>query len=92
MNTIILFLKKLISLFFGCLFMLVPIGQKVNSIEPLDRQNLKLGLGKRDSNPIWFWRHIFANISLKMLGIHKVFLRFLPHLGRKSDRQNCFAP
>ena len=48
-----------------------------------------LGLGKRESNPIWFWRHLFANISLKMLGIHKVFLCFLPHLGRKSVCQNC---
>ena len=46
-------------------------------------------LGKRESNPIWFWRHLFANISLKMLGIHKVFLCFLPHLGRKSVCQNC---
>ncbi len=41
---IILFFKKAISLFFGCLFMLVPIGQKVNPIEPLDREGLKLDL------------------------------------------------
>ncbi len=49
-------------------------------------------LATRYPNQIWFWRHLFANISLKMLGIHKVFLRFSPHLGKKSACQNCKAP
>lgn len=44
MTNIVLFLKKAISLFFGCLFMLVTIGQKVNPIEPLDKDNLKLDI------------------------------------------------
>lgn len=44
MVKIVLFFKKMISLFFGCLFMLVTVGQKVNPIEPLDRENLKLDI------------------------------------------------
>lgn len=44
MTKLILFFKKLISLFLGCLFMLVPIGQKVSPMEPLNRDSLRLGL------------------------------------------------
>lgn len=44
MNPFVLFIKKIISLFFGCLFMLVTVGQKVNPIEPLDRDDLRLDL------------------------------------------------
>ena len=44
MTGIVLFFKKAISIFFGIFFMLIPIGQKVNKFEPLDKENIRLNL------------------------------------------------
>ncbi|MCQ2485194.1 MAG: metallophosphoesterase [Clostridia bacterium] len=44
MTKILFFLKKMLAIFFGVFFMFMTIGQKVNTFEPLDKENIKLDL------------------------------------------------
>ena len=65
-----------------------PLGGRWRGVSR-DGWGVNIPLAKEIRTRYGFGGIFFANISLKMLGIHKVFLRFLPHLGRKSDCQNC---
>ena len=67
MDTILMPVKKMLAILFGVFFMLLTVGQNVNTITPLDADNIKLDLALMSDI------HMEGNVPEKFVSISRCF-------------------